>query len=416
MKRNIKLFPIYKLFSYDILFYYSISILYLTGIKHYTLSQVALASSIQAVAAVIWKIPASIITDRIGYKSSMVIGNISRLVWCFIYIVAPSFYIVLIAEFLYAFGTSLRSASETPLIYSSLVKENMTSEYSKVEGRGSSYYFIAEAIASITAGYLYHINVYLPLILASICSLVATILAILMKKIPTFNASIPTGKERVQDILHGFKFIFKSKRLHALFLFAAVFKGIIALGNLYIKSFLNDINVSSTLFGYIFALASIASAIGSIVPDKIKSKYKNKTLSVISISFLLSFIIIGICSLIFKSFYILLSIGIVIFLLQTFIRGAYRIIVKEYATRYTTTSIRSKLMSIYYLIECLGSAVLTFIASETIDLIPIGLSYCIFGILLLIIVCLILSYMNKRIGLEPEKYTPSDRMDLQEVE
>jgi len=71
-------------------------------------------------------------------------------------------------------------------------------------------------------------------------------------------------------------------------------------------------------------------------------------------------------------------------------------------------------MSIYYLAESFGSTVLMFIASKTIDLVPIGVSYCVFGFALFIIMILILNYMNPRMGLDPSKYGKNDRMDLQE--
>lgn len=71
-------------------------------------------------------------------------------------------------------------------------------------------------------------------------------------------------------------------------------------------------------------------------------------------------------------------------------------------------------MSIYYLAESFGSATLMFIASKTIDLVPIGVSYCVFGFCLFIVMILILNYMNSRMGLDPSKYGKSDRMDLQE--
>ena len=54
-----------------------------------------------------------------------------------------------------------------------------------------------------------------------------------------------------------------------------------------------------------------------------------------------------------------------------------------------------------------------YVASETIDSVPIGISYCIFGLALFIVMILILNYMNTRVGLNPSKYGKSDRMDLQ---
>ena len=116
----------------------------------------------------------------------------------------------------------------------------------------------------------------------------------------------------------------------------------------------------------------------------------------------------------FKNYSVLLTVGIIVFLLQSLLKGAYRIIIKTYVSRYTTASIRSKLMSIYYLAESFGSTILLFVASKTIDLVPIGLSYCIFGFALFVVMICILNYMSSRVGLDPSKYSKNDRMDLQE--
>lgn len=414
MQTNVKLFPIYKLFSYDVLFYYAISILYLTGSKGFSLSQVALISSVYSIASILSQIPASIVADKIGLKNSMIIGNIFCMIWSLFYLVVPAFELILVAELFCGFGFALKGVSESPFLYSTLKKSSRTSEFAKIESKGSSLYFVCEAIASVVAGYLYFINAHLPMIFACICFLIATILAFYMKPIKIKESEKQTTKEKFAEMFNGFKFIFKSKRLHALFIFACVFFGILSLSNLYIKTYLNDINVSSTLFGYIFAAASVASAIGSSVQDKIEKQHRNKTLSAISITYILSFILIGLFSIIFKEYNSLLILGIIVFLLQSLLKGAYRIIIKEYVSRYTTSSIRSKLMSIYYLAESFGSAILLFVASKTIDLVPIGFNYCIFGFALFIIMILILNYMNSRVGLEPSKYGKNDRMDLQE--
>lgn len=413
MQKNIKLFPIYKLFSYDVLFYYAISILYLTQAKNFTLGQVALISSVYSLANILCLIPASIVVDKIGLKTSMIIGNLSIMAWGLFYLTIPTFNIILIGEVFAAFGFAIKGVSESPLLYSSLKKENKLSLFSKIEAKGSTLYFIVEAIASIAAGYLYFINKHLPMIFACLCSLTAAILALNMNPIKIKTSEKRTIKERFSETFGGFKFIFKSKRLHALFIFASVFYGVVALSNLYIKTYLNTINVSSTLFGYIFAAASVASAIGAAIQDKIEKRHKNKTLTTVSLTYIGTFLVIGIFSLIFKDYNMLLIVGIIVFLIQSLIKGAYRIIMKEYVSRYTTSAIRPKLMSIYYLAESFGSTTLLFIASKTIDLASIGLNYSIFGLALFIITILILNYMHSRVGLDPSKYTKRDRLDLE---
>lgn len=414
MEKNVKIFPVYKLFSYDTLFYYAISILYLTNVKHFNLSQVALVSCVYSLASILGQIPASIIANRIGLRNMMILGNMLCLFWGIIYIVMPSFTAILIAEVLSAIGFAFKAVSESPFLYSTLKKLGRISEFSKVESKGSTLYFLFEAIACIAAGYLYKITPYLPIIFSSVCTLIALILAFCTKPIKNLKPEGTTFKERYEELKFGIKFIFKSKRLHALLIFSAVFYGILSLGYLYIKTYLNEIQVPSEMFGYVFAIASIAAAVGSAIQDKIEKKHRNKTLTTISIIYVLSFILIGIASLIFTDYTILLIFGIGIYSIQCIIKGAERIIAKTYISRYTTASIRTRLTSIYYLSEQLGSTILLFIASKVIELTNIGIVYSLSGLILTAVLILILNYMDSRVGLKPENYTKRDRLDLEE--
>ena len=411
MQRNIKLFPFYKMFSYDVLFYYAISVLFLTGVKGLSLSQFALISSIYSLAGIISQFPASIITDRIGLRNSMIIGNLLCVTWGLLYLVSSSFTFFIVAECLSAFGFALKGASESPFLYSSLKREGELSTFGKVEGKGSTLYFIFEAVACIVAGYLYSINVYLPILFSCSCFLIATILAFYCKTIKSSSESL-TPSEHFDEIKTGFKFIFKSKRLHALLIFASIFHGILIISSIYMKSFLNELNISSTWFGYLFAVLSIASAIGSTIQDKIEKHHRNKTLTTISLTYILSFVFLGIFTMITKDIKSLLIIGSLVFILQAVIKGAYRIIIKQYVSRYTTSAIRSKLMSVYYLAESFGSALLVYIVSITIDLSSIGIIYVVSGLILCIILILVFNYMISRVGLSPEQYGESDRIDL----
>ena len=143
---------------------------------------------------------------------------------------------------------------------------------------------------------------------------------------------------------------------------------------------------------------------------------RNQTLTTLSLIFVSTFIVLGVVSLLTNNFYILLISAIIVYLAEMFIRGSYRIIVKNYVSKYTTSTIRSKLMSIYYLAEHFGTATLLFLTSSLLDSMEIGLIYTLSGFVLSIALIIVLNYMEPRIGLDPESYGTLDRMDLQEKE
>ena len=67
-KRNMRLFPIYKMLSWDLLFYYTINFLFLIQIKNISASDVVLTDSFYALFVMILQIPINIIIAFLGKK------------------------------------------------------------------------------------------------------------------------------------------------------------------------------------------------------------------------------------------------------------------------------------------------------------------------------------------------------------
>lgn len=406
--KNIKLFPIYKLFAYDLMFYYAIQMLFLHNVKGVSVPDIVLLSSFFCAFQMIFQIPVTFVVDKIGYKKCIITGNIFCTTAVLTYMLAPSFTTIMLGDFQLALGFALKSVSESPFLFTVMKKEKMENECANVEAKGSSLYFYVEAFASILSGYLYAINPYIPVILCALAMLTATILSFKFNDIKMSTKENMNTSEYLSDMKHGFKFIFKSQRLKALLLFACVFAGVVSIAGNFSKAFLTDINISSTTFGIITSLLSIISAIGSSYQDKFQNKRKKKTLSYISIIYTSVFLFVGIPHLIGFNKEILLFIGFLVFALQNFFKGSYRVIMKKYLNNFTTSSIRPKIMSVYYLSEMFGTFALLFLASKFLEIANIGISYIIFGVMLLLIILLILEYMKTRLGLKPEQYNPKD--------
>lgn len=408
--RNVKLFPIYKLFAYDLMFYYAIQMLFLHNVKGISISKILLLSSFYSAFQMIFQIPVTLVVDKIGYKKCIITGNIFCTTGILTYILAPSFLTIMLGDLQMALGFALKSVSESPFLFTVMKKEKIENESAKVEAKGSSLYFYVEAFASILSGYLYAVNPYIPIILCALAMLTSTILSFKFddSQINKTNSENLSGKAYFADMKHGFKFIFKSERLKSLLLFACVFAGIAAVARNFSKAFLTDINISSVTFGIITSILSIISAIGSSYQDKFQNKRKKKTLSYLSIIYIGVFLFVGIPHLIGFDKKILLSIGFFVFALQYFFNGSYRIIMKKYLNNFTTSTIRPKIMSVYYLCEMLGTFILLFLASRFLEISSISIAYIVFGVLFLLAILTILDYMKPRLGLKPEQYNEKD--------
>ena len=90
--RNVKLFPLYKMLSWDLLFYYAIIFLYLVQVKKLSPPQVLLAEALYNVAIMLWLIPSGKIVDKIGKKNSVIIANIGVSISVVILLIMNNFY------------------------------------------------------------------------------------------------------------------------------------------------------------------------------------------------------------------------------------------------------------------------------------------------------------------------------------
>lgn len=407
-EKNIKLFPIYKLFSYDLLFYYATSMLYLNQVKLISVSDILLLSSIYCAFQFTFQVPVTLVVDKLGYRRCMILGNILCTIGILFYIIGSSFGFIVFGDLNLALGFALKGVSESPFIFTVMKKEGLKDMVSKIEAKGSSLYFVVEAGASILSGYLFLLSPYLPISFCLLSMLTATILSFKFNDTYITRPEPASMADAISDMKNGFTFIFHSDRLKSILIYSCVLTGILSVASSFSKAYLTDLEVSSKMFGLIFAWLNIASAIGSAMQEKFESKRKNKTLSYIAVIFTSVFIFIGLAYIIGFNSSILIAIGIIVFTIQNFFKGGYRVLVKKYLSNFTTSAIRSKIMSIYYLVETFGTTVLLFLASRTISVIDIGTSYIVSGVLFLLMMLLILDYMRSRFGLKPEQYRDKD--------
>ena len=148
-KRNIALYKKYKLFSYDLIFYYAVEVLFYTVVKGFSLSELMYLSSIYAFSAFVWQLFGSFIVDKIGIKKSIITGNILVTINMFLFIVSTEFWMFAFANCFMSLGFALKSLTESNLLYGSLKKIGKRESFSKVEGKSVSRFYIIDAIASI---------------------------------------------------------------------------------------------------------------------------------------------------------------------------------------------------------------------------------------------------------------------------
>lgn len=411
---NLFLVIIYKMLSFDLLFYYAISYLFLNNIKGFSTSQIVFADSFYPLFKLIFQLPCTILIQKIGKKNSLILSNIACAIFGFLILVLVKPSTIIIGNAFLAFSFVIKDMAEPTFLYDSITdKKNINASFSKYESISTSGYFFLDAITSILAGFLYVYNPYLPMILSLILSIVATLLACNLKenksqeKINYDNVKNEFSTY-LKDLSKAFKYILKSSRLRSLILFNAL---IISNFNLMItlqKSLFTDVNIPSEKFGIIFAIMGIIACFSTGRSNAIHNKFHNKTLSFLGISFVVSIICSALVVLsdlpLFLVYYILLIMTAV----QYFIKGPYYTLIKRYLNSFCNSNMRLKIYSAKALIEGSFVSLVSIICSIVLNYFSNAITTFALGIISFIIILLLIKYMNSRVGLKPEKYSSKD--------
>lgn len=414
-QKNVKLYPTYKMFSWDMLFYYAIIYLFFTQVKGISAADVMLAESFYPIFKVLLLIPATILIDKIGKRKSLITGNLFIALSTLTYIFSTSYEMIVLGEFFSAVGYIIKGVCETNMLYDSLEKnEKRGILFSKIDGRATSFYFYIDAFSSIVSGFLFAFNGYLPMIFCLITNIISVAMSMNFEEIDdTQNKEKVTLKKEFKELKNSLKGIFRSPRLRNLLLFGAIFSGILSTLVTLRSSILSDIEVPAQYFGIIFALLGIISGISAKNQHKIHKRFRNKTLAILSLPVVISCVFLGLCCTAGMNKETTIILVLIVFLIQYIAKGPFNTLIRQYLNNFTNTTLRTKISSSYNLLESLFRSMFSLFASFLLRCTVAANTLTVIGCIATIGVVLLLDNMREKVGLKPEEYKEKDMKILE---
>ncbi len=411
-KYNIRQYIIYRMLSYDLLFFYAIDFLFLTQVKNISVSNTILLDSVYTIFRVIFQLPVTIIVDRIKTKTSLITGNIFIAISTVILIIASDYNILVISQILFAIGYTIKGICDNAFVYENIPDNREKGAlFSKIDGKAIAYYDVFYAITSILAGFLFVVNGYIPVIFSLIITIIATIAAFKIKDInkdEEKNRNKIRFKSQIDDLRYGILYIFKSSRLSILILFYSIMNAFFISFMVYRKSLLSDLGVPAQYFGVIFTIIGIVSAIASNYQNKIHTKYGNKTLSFLSTTFVLSCLLIATIALLDIELKTKVVIIVLFFLIQVAAKEPFNTLGNRYLSNFTNSKIRTKIYSVRDLLLNIVRTIIGVVGSFLVGNFGTIYTIIILGILFMTISYIIIDKMKYKVGLEPDKYDKKD--------
>ena len=407
-KRNMKLFPIYRMLSWDYIFFYTTNFLFLTQCKHIHPADVVLIDSFYALFGIIMQVPATFVIEYLGRKRSMIFANFLNCIYMLVVMFSTNLFNLITAEILSSLAFGIKETVDPAILNESIPPSRYKSKiFAKISQKGMANYYIINAIATILAGFFYDINPYIPITVSFIITILVTIISTgfiepqnKKHKVEEFN--------QLKDIKDSFKFILKSERLKALILFSAVSGGVISLMATYEVSLLEDFDIPAKYLCIIFAILGMISGILAKKQEEFHEKYRNKSLCTLLGIIGGTILVAGICGIIAKQYSVFILLIVVTYMIRYSCQGMYYPLTERYLRNFSNEKIDTKIFTAKNFLKSILSAVIGIMASFLLD--RMNISYCmlIVGISTIILTILMSQYMKTRVGLKPEEYAKEE--------
>lgn len=413
-KSNLKIMIPYKMLSFDLIFYYSISYLFLVNTKGLTTSQIVFADAFYPLFKLIFQLPCTIFIQKVGKKNSLVIASICVSFYIGLILGLVDEFTIIIANAFLAFAYVIRGMAESTLLQDSIEDTPKKGEiFSKYNGRSIALYYLIDSITAIIAGYLFVFNPYLPMTFSLIISIITIVLSSYLHDIPTPESILEAEtkisiKTYFKELSQSFKFIAKSERLRALISFNALMASILSLTVTLQRSLLDDANVPSEKTGIIFAVMGIIAFLSSNYSVSIHNKFHNKTLVTMGIAYITSIIISASVLILDLPLFLMYYILLITLAIQFFIKGPYYTLIQRYLNSFCDSDMRLKIYSAKALIEFLIGTAISIFCSLLLKYLSNASATLVLGLISFVLIIFLANYMSSRVGLKPEEYNKKD--------
>lgn len=414
-KRNMKLYPFYRAFASDIIFFYAIKLLFLTQVRGVCVSDIIFSVSMYALFMIFLQIPAMILIQKIGYRKSAFLSNLFNIFYVGILMFSSNVIHLCIAEFVSALTFSLKDVAEPSLLSASIPKtEKRGKIYSKLEGKGKAHYYYIDAITAVLSGFMYAANPYLPLILAMIVSAFACLLSLLFEEVKEEEekqVEVVNVKEYIGQLKKSFIFILKSKRLKSLLIYSGITWGFMCIMADYRTSVLQDINTPAQIIGIMSAIFGIVSGIASKKQVEFHNIFRNHSLSVIMISCAVSMMLSGAIVLVKAPVWLCIGVILILGLVGKIDNAMNNILTDRYLGNFASEKMTSRIYATKSIIRNIFRMIITMMGSWLIGVVPSANAMFYAGGVFLGISFILMIYMKPRLGLKPEEY-PKEEIEM----
>lgn len=376
-EKNKKLFLIYTLLTGK-MFIGTTQVLFLT-FKGFSFTEIMLISTIVGIGSLILEVPSGMIADRIGYKKCISIGLLINVVGYIVILLSSKFFHIVIYSMLISAGTSILSGADYSLLYESFIMLKQEDQFKQYLRKVNSIKMYVVAVLTITSGFLYKLNAYLPFLLTAILFVFAFIISSFYVDIKPSEEEAKTGLK--EYFLFSINSIKNNKRFRWYIIEGSCFTVLFLNQNVLLQQYMSDVGLQVSLFGVVFFLYNIVSAFVSKRSGALEKKFKGNTKIVFTLLVIICFVLAGIAANI---------LGIVILAICRVSVATITPILDTQVNECIDTGNRATLLSVYNATNSIADSIFSPLLGLGIDMCGIYNTYMVFGLVFILFVLFLL--------------------------
>ena len=280
MNRNIKLYPTYLAFTWDIFFVWTIIMLFYTNVKGLSYSQAVLLDSILYVSAFILSVPLTKLFSKVKPILSMQIAVCCTMIFLIIVIFGNSFYEFVIAEIIFSISMVVVNIKQSIILSDSLHAVKRDKEFNRIYGSGLGIYYFLDAVGAIFATYIYQFNPYLAFILAFVILIFVQLFSLLLKEPTKFqdsNLDLQQTQVKKKSVKpDSYKKILLSGFILSMLVYLSFFRGVVSIDSSMLRIYLQGLTDGGVIPVWLFGILYSGYRIANSLSSKYQFKYELK--------------------------------------------------------------------------------------------------------------------------------------------
>jgi len=252
---------------------------------------IGLIDGLSKIVAVVLEVPSGAVSDLLGKKKTLIMGNMFFALCSIVLINAATFTTLLIGNMIMFVGFAFLSGAKEAILYDTLIDINKEDHYDEVLGRVSTIAIVTTIVTIFTGGFLYSIKPELTFWAWLVWSLLAIVTLLFMDEPKADDGELTYG-QYFSKLKSGTKSIFQKSFMK--FTLPVLFFAML------IKSYEGVIRQNTgayfgfdgETFGYLMAIITIPTLLISYNFGRIVKTLKERTEYVFMALYLLGFLIV----------------------------------------------------------------------------------------------------------------------------